>query len=99
VAPGSIDVLLEAAGVLEDILNSRGVLALVSAVTLAGAARPAAELAVRVLKTTLRAGKRVTVLTLRATLLALGEEPRGLTAYLVRLEADGTITVVVIETH
>ena len=46
-----------------------------------------------------RTGKRLTIRLLRRALRALGDEPQGRFAVLVRTEGDGSRTLVIIESY
>lgn len=98
-APGTLFVLLEPVGALVDVLNSHGVTALVNAIEILGAGVVGARIGVRVLRAPLLAGKRITIRLLRRALRALDGEPQGRFAVLIRIEADGAVTIVIIDSH
>jgi len=98
-APGTLTVLLQAVGALVDVLNSYGVTALVNAIAIAGTGVVGARIGIRVLHAPLLTGKRLTIRLLRRALRALGDEPQGRFAVLVRTEGDGSRTLVIIESY
>jgi hypothetical protein len=97
-APGSLDILLGGVGSLVELLNTHGVLAVATAITLAQGARPFGRIGIRVLRAGALTGKRITISVLRGALRALEAEPKGRFAVVIRVEADESVTVVVIDT-
>jgi hypothetical protein len=96
-ASGSVELLLGPVGALVDLLNSHPVLAVATAVTLAQAARPGVRIAIRVVRVSLDISRRLTLQALHAALQALVEEPRGRYVAVIRIQQDGSVTLVLME--